>query len=270
MGRGGSDLSATVLAGALDAESVIIWTDVPGVFTTDPRLVPEARVIPQLNYREAAELSYYGAKVLHQRTMIPVADKRIPVWTKSSLDPLLHGTVVDGSFTPGSHPIKGISAVRNQALVSLEGKGMAGVPGVAARLFGALAERDVSVTMISQSSSESSVCLAIPEAMAPVAETALKRAFREEMTRGEVEDIHVRPGVCLVAAVGLGMAHHPGIASRVFGAIARADVNVLAIAQGAAETNISLVVRQEDVRAALGSGRRNSRRATMCPCATSF
>jgi aspartokinase/homoserine dehydrogenase 1 len=124
LGRGGSDLSATVLAGALNADKVVIWTDVPGVFSTDPRLVPGARVIPQLNYREAAELSFYGAKVLHQRTMIPVADKRIPVWTRSSFEPDLPGTVVNGSFTPGSHPVKGISAIRGQALVSLEGKGM--------------------------------------------------------------------------------------------------------------------------------------------------
>ena len=253
LGRGGSDLSATVLAGALNADKVIIWTDVPGVFSTDPRLVPDARVIPQLNYREAAELSFYGAKVLHQRTMIPVADKRIPVWTRSSLEPSLPGTVVNGSFTPGSHPVKGISAIRGQALVSLEGKGMVGVPGVAARLFSALAARDVSVTMISQSSSESSVCLAIPEESANVAEMALKRAFRDEMTRGDVEEIRVRTDVCLVAAVGLGMAHHPGVAARVFQAISAEGVNVLAIAQGSSELNISLAVTSQDVGAALRS-----------------
>src|SRR5690606_38687005 len=131
LGRGGSDLSANVLAGALRAAEVTIWTDVDGVFSADPRIVPEARVLDQLNYREAGELSYYGAKVLHQRTMIPVAAQGIPVWTRNSMNPSAPGTVVDGRFTPGSHPVKGISAVRGQCLLSLEGKGMAGVPGVA-------------------------------------------------------------------------------------------------------------------------------------------
>lgn len=251
LGRGGSDLSATVLASALDADEVIIWTDVPGVFTTDPRSVPDARVIPQLNYREAAELSFYGAKVLHQRTMIPVADKRIPVWTRSSMEPELPGTVINSAYTPGSHPVKGISAVSGQALLALEGKGMAGVPGIAARLFSTLAERDVSVTMISQSSSESSICLAIPESAAAVAETALKRTFRHEMSRGEIEEIAVRPNTCLIAAVGLGMAQHPGIAARLFGAVSRAEVNVLAIAQGSSELNLSLAVDKRDVPACL-------------------
>lgn len=242
LGRGGSDLTATLLAAALHADEVTIWTDVDGVFTADPRSVPEARVIRQLNFREAAEMSYYGAKVLHQRTMIPVAALGIPVRTRSSFAPEHPGTAVDGTFTPGSHPVKAVTAVRDQALVSVEGKGMSGVPGVAARVFGALARRKISVTMISQSSSESSICLALPAPEAFQAEAALKQEFRGDLSRGDVDEIAVRRNVGIVAAVGLGMAHTPGVAARVFGALGARRVNVLAIAQGSSELNISLAV----------------------------
>lgn len=246
LGRGGSDLSATVLAAALGADEVTIWTDVDGVFTTDPRVVPDAQSIPQLNYREATELSYYGAKVLHQRTILPVAELGIPVRIRNSLAPAT-GTTVDGRFTPGSHPVKAISAVRRQALVSVEGKAMAGVPGIAARVFGALARRGISVTMISQSSSEASITLAVPEAGATEAELALKREFREDLSHGVVEEVVTRPGVGLVAAVGLGMAQTPGVAGRVLGALGARRVNVLAIAQGSSELNLSVAVDAEDV-----------------------
>jgi aspartokinase/homoserine dehydrogenase 1 len=253
LGRGGSDLSATFLAAALGADEVTIWTDVDGVLSADPSTVPEARVLRHLHYREAAELSYYGAKVLHQRSMIPVVGRGIPVRIRNSFRPEATGTLVDGRFTPGSHPVKAISAVQAQALVSVEGKGMAGVPGVAARVFGALAARRISVTMISQSSSESSICLAVPTEDATAAEAALRGAFRTELSRGDVEELHTVPGVALVAAVGLGMAHVPGIAARVFGALARARVNVLAIAQGSSELNISLAIDQDDAAAAVAA-----------------
>ncbi len=251
LGRGGSDYSATILAAALGADEVTIWTDVEGVFTADPRVVPEARSIPQLHYREAAELSFYGAKVLHQRTMIPVVQQGISVVIRDSFHPQGASTRVDSRFTPGSHPVKAISAIRRQALIALEGKGMAGVPGVAARLFGALAERGVNVTLISQSSAESSICLAVAEAEAEAAEAALKAAFRQELSRGGVEEIATRRGVALVAAVGLGMAHMPGVAARVFDALGRRRVNVLAIAQGSSELNISLAVDEGELNAAI-------------------
>ena len=144
LGRGGSDYTATLIANAIDADEVTIWTDVDGVFSADPRVVPDARCVDQLNYREAAELSFYGAKVLHQRTMIPVAQKGIPVRTRNSFNPDAPGTLVDKHYTPGSHPVKAISAVKDQALVSIEGKGMAGVPGVAARVFSCLADKRIS------------------------------------------------------------------------------------------------------------------------------
>lgn len=247
LGRGGSDFSATLIAAALRADDVVIWTDVDGVYTTNPKVVPEARRIRQLNFREAAELSFYGAKVLHQRTIIPVASLGIPVQIKSSFEPQGQGTTVDVRFTPGSHPVKAISAIRDQALVSVEGKGMAGVPGVAARVFGALASRGISVTMISQSSSESSICLAVPESAAEDAELALKREFRSQISAGDVDEIVVRGSVGLVAAVGLGMAHSPGVSGKLFSALGKRSVNVLAIAQGSSELNISFAVDRAQV-----------------------
>ncbi len=251
LGRGGSDLTATVIAGALDAEEVTLWSDVDGVYSADPRIVPEARVIPQLNFREAAEMSYYGAKVLHQRTMIPVAGKGIPVRSRNTMRPEMPGTLIDGRFTPGSHPVKAITAVRDHAVLSVEGKGMAGVPGVAARVFGALAARDISVTMISQSSSEASICFAVPAGHALAAEAALKRTFRADISRGAVEEIVVRRGVGLVAAVGLGMARMPGVAARLFAALARRGINIYAIAQGSSELNVSLAIEDAQVPDAL-------------------
>ncbi len=242
LGRGGSDYSATFVGAALRAEQVVIWTDVNGVFTTDPRVVRGARLLEQLNYREAAELSFYGAKVLHPRTIQPVSADGIPVVIANSFDPDGARTVVDGRMTIGSHPVKALSAIRGQALVSVEGRGMAGVPGVSRRLFGALARAGISVTMISQSSSESSICVAISGSDASQAELAVKREFRLDISHGDVEDVVMRPNVGLVAAVGLGMAHVPGVAGRVCTALGDAGVNLLAVAQGSSELNISLAV----------------------------
>jgi len=251
LGRGGSDLTATLIAAALDADEVTIWTDVDGVHSADPRVVPESRRIDQLNYREATELSYYGARILHQSTIIAVAEKGIPVRIRSALDSAAPGTLVDGRFTPGSHPVKAISAIREQALISVEGKGMAGVPGVAGRLFAALAAQQISVTMISQSSSESSICFAVAQADAVAAELALKRAFRGDISHGDVEEIVVTGDVGLVAAVGLGMTHTPGVAARVFAALGRQRINVVAIAQGSSELNITLALDGPQVDQAL-------------------
>jgi bifunctional aspartokinase / homoserine dehydrogenase 1 len=251
LGRGGSDYSATIVAEALAADEVTIWTDVDGVYTADPRVVPEAHLLRQLNYREAAELSYYGAKILHPRTILPVTKREIPVRIRNSFRPEVEGTWVDAHFTPGSHPVKAISAVRAQALVSVEGKGMAGIPGIAARMFGALADRGISVTMISQSSSESSICFAVANEDAEAAELALKRVFRGAIASGDVEEIVVQRHVGLIAIVGLGMAHSPGVSGRLFGALGARGVNVLAIAQGSSELNISLAVERRQVDEAL-------------------
>ncbi len=251
LGRGGTDLSATVLGAALQAERVVIWTDVDGVFTADPRAVPTARCIGRLHYREAAEMSFYGAKVLHQRTMIPVASARIPVITRNTFAPEHPGTRIDATFSPGSHPVKAITAVRQQALLSVEGNGMAGVPGVAAAVFGALASADISVTMISQASSEASICLAVPAARAPDAERALKVALARPMALGHIEEIVVQGDVGLLAAVGLGMADTPGVAATALTALARVGVSVRAVAQGSSELNLTLAVDGADLPAAL-------------------
>ncbi len=247
LGRGGSDLSATLLAAAMNADEVTIWTDVDGVFSANPRVVADARVIQHLNYREAAEMSYYGAKVLHQRTMIPVMEKRIPVWTRNSLKPEARGTVIDGCFSPGSHPVKAVSAILNQALLSVEGKGMSGAPGFAARLFDTLAEQEISVTMISQSSSEASICLAIPREDVDLAESALKREFRPELSRRDIEEIAVRRYVGLVAVVGLGMAQTPGVAGRTTAVLGKQRINILALAQGSSELNITIALDEADI-----------------------
>lgn len=251
LGRGGSDYSATLVGAALGADQVIIWTDVPGVFTADPRLVPGARVVEQLNYREAGELAYYGAKVLHPRTLKPVADLEIPVWIRNTFEPSAAGTRIDGRFTPGSHPVKAISAIRDHELLSIEGTGMAGVPGVAARMFGALADAGISVTMISQSSAESSICAAVPVEDADAADLALRREFRIDIAHGDVEDVRRTPDVGLIATVGLGMAHTPGIAGRVMQTAGRSGANVLAIAQGSSELNITFATSGGDIDAAI-------------------
>ena len=253
LGRGGSDYTATLVGAALGASQVIIWSDVPGVLTADPRVVPDARRVDQLHYREAAELSHYGAKVLHPLTLAPVAASGVPVWVRSSLDPAAGGTLIDGAVTPGSHPVKAISAVRAQALVTVAGRGMAGVPGVAARLFGALAAERISVTMISQASSEASICLAVPGVVAERAAATLRRTFARDRDAGVVDEIDVRAGVGLVAAVGLGMAHVPGVAGRVLGALGARGVNVQAIAQGASELNLTLAVDAAEVDVAIAA-----------------
>lgn len=251
LGRGGSDYSATLVAAALGADDVTIWTDVPGVYSADPRAVADARLISQLNYREAGELSYYGASVLHPRTIQPLIDTRIPVRIRSTFEPDAEGTLIDGTVSAGSHPVKAVSAVRKQALVSIEGTGMVGVPGIAARIFSTLAVESISVTMISQSSAESSVCMAVPADRAAAAEVALRRAFRLDLAHGDVEDIRIDTDMALIAVVGLGMDHTRGVAGRVFDAVARAGVNLAAIAQGSSELNITFAVEEADCATAL-------------------
>ena len=253
LGRSGSDYTATLLAGALDAAECVIWTDVAGVYTADPRLVPEAVPLPRLSYREAAELAYFGAQVLHPRTMLPAERAGIPILIKSTLDPNAPGTRISAETDNLDLRVKAISSVRDVAVVMLEGAGIQAVVGVGARLFGALSEAGINVQMTSQASSEQSVCLVVNSAEADAAVAALRRSFADEIARGDVRRVYAIPDCAVISAVGEGMRHQPGLAGRLFGTLGRAGVNVLAIAQGAAETNISAVVRKEDVRAALGS-----------------
>jgi len=242
LGRGGSDLTATLLARGLGARRVSLWKDVPGLLTADPRVVPEARVIPQLHAREAAELAYYGAKVLHPRALIPVTGRRIPVFVRPFADPDAPGTEVSERESPARFPVKALTAAGGQALVTVTGNGMLGVPGIAARTFHALHERRISVSLISQASSEHSICFSVPEPLAADARESLEREFRSEIARGEIDGVEASPGMATIAVVGLGMHGTPGIAAGVFSALAAGGINVVAIAQGSSELNISVVV----------------------------
>ena len=244
LGRGGSDLTATLLGRSLGAASVSLWKDVPGLLTTDPRLVASARVIPQLNVREAAELAYYGAKVLHPRALIPLSKRTLPVFVRPFSDPSSQGTEISTRRTLARYPVKAISVVQAQALITVTGNGMLGVPGIAARTFTALNDASISVALISQASSEHSICLCVPAPSAVQAKRALDDAFLLEVSRREIDGVEVQTGMSMIAVVGLGMAGAPGIAARVFRALADATVNVVAIAQGSSELNISVVVAE--------------------------
>lgn len=250
LGRGGSDLTATLLGRALEATRVSLWKDVAGLMTADPRVVPDARIIPQLNVREAAELAYYGAKVLHPRALIPLADREIPLYVRPFGQPDHPGTEISARHTLDDYPVKALSAISAQALVTVAGRGLIGVPGVAARTFATLSDHGMSVSLITQSSSEQSICFTVPEKEARAAREHLEKAFAAEIARREVESVEVEPGMATVAVVGLGMAGTPGIAARVFSALAVADINLVAIAQGSSELNISFVVKSAEAAAA--------------------
>ena len=251
LGRGGSDLTATVLARVLKASAVHLWKDVPGLLTTDPRTVPEARVIPQLNVREAAELAYYGAKVLHPRALIPLARTRVPVHVRPFAQPELTGTEISMRRTLHRYPVKALSIVRAQSLVTVTGSGMLGVPGIAARTFTALHRTGVSISFITQASSEHAISLCIPAESAELARAALEAEFAAERARREIERVDVRNDVAMLAVVGLGMAGARGLAARKFTALGRAGINVVAIAQGSSELNITVVIDDADATAAV-------------------
>lgn len=251
LGRSGSDYTATLLAAALDAEHVIIWTDVDGVLSADPRIVPEAYTLPHLTYREAAELAHFGARVLHPRTMRPLERAGIPLVTKNTGNPSASGTRIDDTAPAGGPPVKAVTAVREAALVTLDGAGIIGVPNLTARAFEALAHRDVPVLMIAQASSEGSLCLAVYERDADSAVRTLERALENECARGDLRGIRSEKGLSVVAAVGEGLRRQPGLAGRMFATLARARVNVSAIAQGASDHNLSCVVDDADAERAV-------------------
>lgn len=247
LGRGGSDLTATLLGRALDAASVTLWKDVPGLLTADPRVVPDARLLPHVHVREAAELAYYGAKVLHPRALLPLADRKIPLFLRPFADPDAAGTEISTRRDSNRSPVRSLSAVRDQALVTVSGTGILGVPGMAARTFGALQTAGISVSLIAQASSEYTIDFTVPADAAKHAVTVLRHAFRTEIAQGELDGVELRGRIAIVAVVGLGMAGHPGIAARVFDALADGGVNVIAIAQGSGEQNISVAVDEAQV-----------------------
>jgi aspartokinase/homoserine dehydrogenase 1 len=248
--RNGSDLSASTFAALLEAQSITIWTDVDGVLSADPRRVPDAFVIPEISYQEAAELAYFGAKVIHPNTMFPAIANSITVWIKNTFKPEAPGTRISAS-SPSDVPIKGFAAVDDMALINVEGTGMIGIPGVAHKLFGALRAVDVSVVMISQASSEHSICFAVPRAQAELAKRTVEETFLAEMQRGEVQTVDLREDCCILAMVGDGMIERLGMAGKFFSALGKAGVNVRAIAQGSSERNISAVIEQHEATKAL-------------------
>ncbi len=250
LGRNGSDFSASIFGALLSASEIQIWTDVDGVLSADPRRVPDAQVISALSYNEAMELAYFGAKVIHPQTMAPAVGRDIPIWIRNTFAPEKSGTLIS-AHPRSEQPVKGITSIEHVALVNLEGAGMIGVPGTAYRLFGALREEDISVILISQASSEHSICCAVPAAQAARARAVLERAFARELSQGQVQSIDVTGEMAILAVVGDGMAGMPGIAGKVFSALGVANVNVRAIAQGASERNISAVVEGRQATRAL-------------------
>jgi aspartokinase/homoserine dehydrogenase 1 len=246
LGRGGSDLTATLLARSLGAARVVLWKDVAGILTADPRAVPDARLLPQLHHREAAEVAYFGAKVLHPRALIPLDGSGIALHVRSFVHPDRPGTEVSTRKTLADYPVKALATIRGQALVTVAGKGLMGVPGMAARTFEALHAEGVSVSTIFQSSSESSIGFTLPGVEAERALAALRAAFRDELNAGLVDGVFARQGVAVIAVVGRGMAGTPGVAARVFTALSASRINVIAIAQGSSELNISFVVEEAE------------------------
>ncbi len=246
LGRGGSDYSAAILGALLEAEEIEIWTDVDGVMTADPRVVPEARTIGELSYAEAAELAYFGAKVLHPKTVLPAVERGIPLCILNTFAPEGSGTRIVEQARNNLMGVKAITAIKGLSLVTVEGRGMLGVPGVAAKVFTAVAHEGVNVLMISQSSSEQSICFVVEAASAGRALRALHQAFELELARRNIDRIHAQDDVAIVAVVGAGMRGTPGIGAKVFGALGKSNINVISVAQGSSEHNLSLVVRKED------------------------
>lgn len=247
LGRGGSDFSAAIVGQAVDADEVWIWTDVDGVMSADPRLVPGAVSIPTLTFREVSELAYYGAKVLHPKTMRPCVENGIPLRIKNTFNPTHPGTVIVEESPATNGALKAVTAIKGVAMINVEGKGMIGVPGIAARTFGAVARLDVSVLLITQASSEQSISFILPELSAAAVVAELEAEFATELRRRDIERVWLRDDVAIITIVGAGIQTTPGIAGRVFSALGDHQVNVIAIAQGSSECGISVVVAAEDV-----------------------
>lgn len=251
LGRNGSDFSAAIFANLCAADALTIWTDVDGVLSADPRLVPEAVCLPSLSYAEACELAYFGAKVLHPQTLSPLQARAIPLLIRNTLNPGAAGTRIAAHGGADGVPVKGLSLVEGLAVLELVGSGMVGVPGTAERLFAALHGAGVSVTMISQGSSEHSICCLVRADQAERARQAVLAAFAGAMADAQTQAVHVTPDISVLAAVGDGMVGTPGVAARLLNALALARVNVRAIAQGASERNISVAIAQADATRAL-------------------
>jgi aspartokinase/homoserine dehydrogenase 1 len=251
LGRGGSDWSAAIVGAALEASEVWIYTDVDGVLTADPRIVPDARVINTLSYNEVSELAYFGAKVLHPKTIRPVVERGIALRVKNTFNPDHAGTLIVQHNERIAGAIKAVTSVHNLSLITVAGRGMLGVPGIAARTFAAVARQDASILMISQASSEQSICFVIPASGINAVVDSLRQELAAEIERRDIDSVSVDANVAIITAVGAGMRGTSGVAKRVFGVVGDAEINVIAIAQGSSECAISLVVHEEDARPAV-------------------
>ncbi len=251
LGRGGSDYSATILGAALDADEVWIFREVDGVRTADPRLVPEARILPEVCYREAIELSYFGAKVLHPRTIQPVMQKKIPVWIKNSFNPTCPGTRIVAAPHNGQAGVKAITSVKDAVLITLSGRNSVSFPQLATRVFNCLYLENVSTLMVTQSSADNVLCFAIHQADLARVKVELEKAFELEMLHDYVGTLEVMPKVAIVVTVGENMKGTPGITGRAFGALGRKGINIIAIAQGSSELSISFAIKSSDMKDAV-------------------
>jgi aspartokinase/homoserine dehydrogenase 1 len=253
LGRGGSDLTASIFGAALQVEEIEIWTDVDGVLTADPRKVPNAFSIPEMSYEEAMELSHFGAKVIYPPTMQPALDNKIPIRIKNALNPSSKGTVISHKAGAHKYLITGISSIDDIALLTIRGSGMIGVAGIAERIFGALARKNINIILITQASSEHSICLAILPQYKEAAVGALQEELKYEISDKIVNDIGVENNFSILAVVGENMRHRKGLAGRVFQALGDNGINISAIAQGSSELNISIVVSKDDEEKALNA-----------------
>jgi aspartokinase/homoserine dehydrogenase 1 len=251
LGRNGSDYTASLLGAALDADRIEIWTDVDGVYSADPRFVPRSFVLPEISYREAMELSYFGAEVIHPYTMVPAVEKGIPLFIRNTLNPQAPGTRITDHVSGHAGPITGIASIESVALVNVEGGGMVGLQGIAGRIFSTLASARINIIMISQASSEHSICFIVRDEQAAAATRALERELDRELERKQIERVQVERDLEIVAVIGENMRGRPGISGRLFSALGASGVNVLAIAQGSSEMNISFVVHRGDREATL-------------------
>jgi bifunctional aspartokinase / homoserine dehydrogenase 1 len=251
LGRGGSDYTAAIIGASLNASVVEIWTDVSGMMTADPRMVSNAKEIKQISYHEAMELSHFGAKVIYPPTIQPLMSKNIPVWIKNTFSPYDEGTLLHSNVYRNGNIITGISSINKISLLSLEGSGMVGIPGFSKRLFEALATNSINVILITQASSEHSICVGVDEHFTSKAKETIDKAFAFEIEKGSVNPLSIETDLSIVALVGDKMKSHPGISGRMFSALGRNGVNVRAIAQGSSERNISTVIATSDIKKAL-------------------
>lgn len=251
LGRGGSDYTASILGDCLNAKEVWTWTDVDGVMTADPRIVSDARIIDRLSFDEVSEMAYFGAKVLHPKTMRPLIERNISLWVKNTFNPDCPGTCISNEQSNKAGKITCVTAIRDVGLITVRGKGMLGVPGVAGRTFTAVADVNASVLMISQSSSEQSICFIIPSHDEENVIASLQQELSYELSRGDIDAIIPKSEVVIVTGIGAGMRRTPGVSAKIFSALSTKNINVIAIAQGSSEFSLSLVVDKKDADAAV-------------------